>query len=161
MFPEPRIDLKKDQEKSLFLRLCKFLDAHRLILMIPRLQIKFRTFLNQSKTLAAGYSLNFKKKKPKQAAHRLREEDHTGMTWAWDQHCHLLATNSCIKPGNRQRKEMHFFLFSSKKKKKKKLRGIFPPLEKDLSRQTLFETYTTSQLDTVFHSTFPSLGVDA
>lgn len=60
MFPEPRIDLKKDQEKSLFLRLCKFLDAHRLILMIPQLQIKFRTFLNQSKTLAAGYSLNEK-----------------------------------------------------------------------------------------------------
>lgn len=161
MFPEPRIDLKKDQEKSLFLRLCKFLDAHRLILMIPQLQIKFRTFLNQSKTLAAGYSLNkTKQTNNKQAVHRLREEDHTGMTWVWDQHCHLLAMNSCIKPGNRQRKEIHFFLFSSKKKKKK-LRGIFPPLEKDLSRQTLFETYTTSQLDTVFHSTFPSLGVDA
>lgn len=161
MFPEPRIDLKKDQEKSLFLRLCKFLDAHRLILMIPQLQIKFRTFLNQSKTLAAGYSLNkTKQTNNKQAVHRLREEDHTGMTtWVWDQHCHLLAMNSCIKPGNRQRKEIHFFLFSSKKKKK--LRGIFPPLEKDLSRQTLFETYTTSQLDTVFHSTFPSLGVDA
>lgn len=161
MFPEPRIVLKKDPEKSLFLRLCKFLDAHRLILMIPRLQIKFRTFLNQSKTLAAGYSLNEKQKQNnnnKQAVHRLREEDHTGMTWVWDQHCHLLATNSCITPGNRQRKEMHFFLFSSKKKK---LRGIFPPLEKDLSRQTLFETYTTSQLGTVFHSTFPSLGVDA
>lgn len=63
MFPEPRIDLKKDQEKSLFLRLCKFLDAHRLILMIPQLQIKFRTFLNQSKTLAAGYSLNKTKQK--------------------------------------------------------------------------------------------------
>lgn len=66
MFPEPRIDLKKDQEKSLFLRLCKFLDAHRLILMIPQLQIKFRTFLNQSKTLAAGYSLNKTKQTNKQ-----------------------------------------------------------------------------------------------
>lgn len=62
MFPEPRIDLKKDQEKSLFLRLFASRNLHRLILMIPQLQIKFRTFLNQSKTLAAGYSLNEKTK---------------------------------------------------------------------------------------------------
>lgn len=123
--------------------------------MISQLQIKFRTFFNQSKTLAAGYSIN-------ENVHRLREEDHTGMTWVSDQHCHLLAMNTCI-PSNQETdngKKCIFFPFASKKKKLRAERHL-PTTGKDLSRQTLFETCTTSQLDPVFHSTFPSLGVDA
>lgn len=159
MFPEPRIDLKKRPGKISFPAIVQIPGCTQTYLNDSPTADKIQNIFEPKQNISSRLQFKWKNNNNnKQAVHRLREEDHTGMTWVWDQHCHLLAANSCIKPGNRQRKEMHFFLFSSKKKK---LRGIFPPLEKDLSRQTLFETYTTSQLDTVFHSTFPSLGVDA